>query len=156
MKHLGTQIYIGLFLSLGVLFAIMSRTVGPFFEMLAICAFFCLGDLGVQLLRKPRGSNLRSVGMVLSGAFILVIAVLLLFFVERLYMVNASSYPSWLATRDLGQLSEVQFRQFIFSPECPRGSEAFNKDGGQVVVRCGGMTRLTPTFVAHLVKESGQ
>lgn len=60
------------------------------------------------------------------------------------------SYPAWLATRDLGTLSEAKLMTFAASSECRGGAEIMDKANGLVVIRCGGLMRYEAgTFIAH-------
>lgn len=84
----------------------------------------------------------------------LVIAALALGVAERVYLVNGSSYPSWMAGAELGEVAMARIVA-LWNSECRHCPvEVFRKSNG-AVLRCGDFWFMpsTRTYFADTFRE---
>lgn len=146
MNHFTTQLTLGCWFGLAVAAAILARSWEPFWSFGAVGCFVAVFLAAVHAMRSPR-SNVRTASKAILAGFFLVMVAGLLLGVERVYVVNGSSYPAWLATADLGA---VEKRILAPAPGCEgEPTEIYQKDNGLVVLRCGLLWYEGHTYLAH-------
>ncbi len=135
IKGFGTQFAIGTWLSLAVCMGIMSRSWSSFWTLAAIGGFFAAGSLAGAATKSPR-KPLRVLGRIGLCAFLLVMVGALLNTAERVYLVNADSYPRFLA-RNLGT-ADMHTLERLHAKECKgMGIQVYEKTNYTWVIRCG-------------------
>lgn len=129
------QISIGLWLSMAIALGIMGRSLSTFGWILAIGAFFVGGGLAGEAARSER-KPLRMFGKIASVFFALIIVGAVLNTLERVYLVNAETYPRFLA-RDMGA-ADMKAIDMLRAKEC-KGEpvEIYPKQDETWVMRCG-------------------
>lgn len=149
MNRMLSQFTWGIWGAMALGFGIMSRSWSTGLGLACMGMYFAMGAWASSSFNDPR-TLVRRVARVGAALFFGGIALFCIFTVERLYFVNAASYPSWLATRDLGALDEAQIMEFAASSECRGRSEILSKANDQVVIRCGGAMRYEASvYIAH-------
>lgn len=129
------QISIGLWLGMAVFLGIVGRSWQAFAGYLAFAAFFIGAGLAAEAARSQR-KPLRILGKIGCIAAALVIVGAVLNTAERLYLVNADSYPRFLA-RNLGT-ADMHTIDRLRANECKdHPVEVFEKKNYTWVMRCG-------------------
>jgi len=148
MKNIGNQIFIGYWISLAVGLGILSKSWETAFSMAVIGTFFIVGSWSFNSVKSKR-TVVRRLAITCASVCFLIITAGAISGLERLYLVNAKTYPAWLAKNDLGTLTR---EQYLNIPECKgMGSEIYEKENGLMVIRCGGiMWYEGHTFVAKI------
>lgn len=152
MKNLGPQILLGSFAALAVGWGIMARSWETFFALSIIFLFFAVWHVGNFVARSARRA-LRIAGYTISCACSITVAAVVVLSAEQAYFMNGSTYPSWLATADLGTVQHNVDLFNVARPQCEsKGSTIIlGKDNGLVAIRCGSFSWLgSKTYVAHL------
>jgi len=149
MRNLAAQMIIGGWGALAVGFGILSRSWETFTTFGVIGLFFVAGHASGVALRSSR-PGMRVLGMAGTAAFFGVIVFGLVAGAERVYLVNASSYPTWLAS-DQGPVNADRLLANL-DPKCAgKTAEIYEKDGNRAVVRCGGFSWYDSyTYQVHL------
>jgi hypothetical protein len=142
------QLSIGAWLSMAAAFAILSRspeTAGLILIMGGIVMLPLLAMRGITSARKP----LRWLSVVIVAAVTALMVIGLLSVIERVYVVNGSSYPSWLASGKLGDVDDAAVDHLRATACQNKTIEIFQKDHF-VVLRCGfaWYEPSTRTFIA--------
>ncbi|MBN3761359.1 hypothetical protein [Burkholderia sp. Ac-20365] len=146
-----SQVAIGLYLAMGAYLGIEAKSVTPFFFTLLFGVFMSLPSLGLAGIR--RGGHFRRIGIAAIAVFAVVILWAVAGFVERMTFLHASRYPEWLSSGDTGVVKSVDdiFRVAEHACGVRRAQQIVEKDGGQIVMRCGdGTWPFARTYVAHL------
>jgi len=150
MKSVGMQVGIGLWLAIAVFLGLVQRSWDTFFGFAGVALFFAgvaLAGVAIKSKRKP----VRVLGALGVIAFVAVIVGLLLSGAERLYLVNGSHYPSFMAS-DLGAVDSKRMDE-IRATSCPNAPlEIFEKGNAQNrywVIRCGFAYYEGHTYISH-------
>jgi len=141
------QLLVGVWLSVAVALGILLRSSGAATSAIITGAFFLAPVFAYRLLKSPR-PVVRYGSMAVAVAWLAVFAGSVLSIAERLYYVNAPSYPTWLAS---GELSPGESLEELRSHACKgRGPlEISQKADGVFLVRCGLMWYDSKTYIAH-------
>lgn len=157
MKRWLDQTIFGLWCAMGVGLGILSRSWETFGSFMMVACFLASGTWAARSL-KAENVVVRRGATTIATIYILLVAFGFVMTIERLYLVNGSSYPSWLATKDLGEFKDDGKGNFTqisdFSKKnCPGGGmEVDVKENGLVVMRCGGILWYeSDTFTAHFI-----
>lgn len=141
------QILLAILLGVLTFLSIVGQTFTLLLSALLIYCFFAFGALSLHAItanKKP----LRVLGVVGIVSFALVIIGTLLNTLERGYLVNGDSYPTFLGT-DIGQVDLTKFID-LTETECKgMGAGSYAKENGIVVVRCGDSWFSGKTFIGH-------
>lgn len=147
MKHLWTQINLGALLGVAAFLGILQRSWESFFSVAGIAAFLAGGLLAAQWVLSPR-RPLRVLGGIGCVAFCAVIIGWFLITAERMYLVNGSSYPTFLAT-DVGHVDSKQAEALRVGEQChDQVLEIFEKTDFWIL-RCGYSYFDGHTFISH-------
>jgi len=93
-------------------------------------------------VRKTDSDRERKASAVVNAFVVVGVFAMVLAIAERLYFVNAATYPAWLTQGDLGALNFNQLVSWQEAHKCLQG-EHEHKEDGRDVFRCGGI--LWPT-----------
>ena len=141
------QFVIGLWLSCAIGMGIMVRTTAPVIEMLIMGAFLTAPLFLCRGLRSSSYCVRGILKMALIAWFSLFIAGILIA-VERVYFMNATTYPHWLAS---GELKPGDSLKALREGDCKGRSPMliFGKADGIFVIRCGETWTNSKTYIAH-------
>lgn len=141
------QLVVGFWLSAAVGLGIMSRSVESATSTLIAGAFFTTPLFAFRGITSPVKA-IRRVASIVSLAWFALFVAGILSAAERLYYVNAATYPRWLAS---GELVKGQSLESLRTGECKgRGPiEITEKADGLFVIRCGLMWYDSKTYIAH-------
>ncbi|MDN7664056.1 hypothetical protein [Burkholderia cenocepacia] len=135
MKRFWFQLTIGGWLGMGAFAGIVGRSWGSFGVFAAIAAYFFAIGAGREAGRSTR-PPVRIAGNVVWAACALLFVGAALLAVERLYLVNGGSYPSFLA-HDLGAASYSTLEKLRLNECKGEGMEVYRKGDDRYVIRCG-------------------
>ncbi|HEY8095832.1 MAG TPA: hypothetical protein VIE65_07010 [Methylobacter sp.] len=144
------QVSIGLWLSLAVGMGITSQSMAFAIAPLIAGMFFMTPSFALRAIRVQR-PIIKSLGKFVMLMWILLVIFSGLEFIERLYVVNGSSYPKWLATAELDK-SMVGWKNLmpLHDRECNHQPfEIYEKANGQYVLRCGLAWHESKTYIAN-------
>lgn len=129
------QLGVGISLGLAVSAGIEGRSWGAFFGIASIAAFFFAISAGVQASRSNREA-IRVAGKSVLIACTLLFIGIVLSEIERLYLVNGTTYPRVLA-RDLGAANYATLDK-LRADQCKgQTMEIYSKADNLWVIRCG-------------------
>lgn len=148
------QAHIGVYLGVGALLGIEAHAAGPFFTISAFGLFMSLPAFSRYAFTHTPSHGWRATGWLAAILFVLGVVSSVAMFAERLYYVNADSYASWLATRDIGDIPPFPYlNDAEVNKLCARdGMVAITRKAhGEIVVRCNDMAMrpFTHVFIAH-------
>lgn len=129
------QLSIGGLLGFAVLAGIEGRSWGVFFGFALIALYFFAIGASRQAARSTR-RPVRIAGNVVASACALLFLGMILMTVERLYLVNGSSYPRILA-HDLGAANYSTLENLRLNQCKGDGMEIYGKRNDLWVIRCG-------------------
>jgi hypothetical protein len=135
MKRPWFQLSIGAWLGLGAVAGIEGRSWGSFGAFALVAAYFFAIGASRQAGRSTR-PPVRIAGNVVWVACALLFVGLILSTVERLYLVNGSSYPRFLA-HDLGAANYSTLENLRLNQCKGQGMEIYGKRDNLWVIRCG-------------------
>lgn len=125
-KRIAIHAAVGLSLAFPLYLGIVSRSLSSGLTILLFEGFLALPLLAGWLIKKPTPAARRIGGVIITG-WLLYILFYGLQVLERFYLVNASTYPTWLAG----------FQENVSDPMCESGfAQIFEKENG-VLLRCG-------------------
>lgn len=141
------QVVIGMWLSMAAYIGIVARSWDTFFSFVYVAAFFAAWGAANALMRSGR-KPLRVLGIVGSCAFGLVMFGGMLLGAERVYLMNAQSYPHFMA-QNLGT-ADYHTIERLQAYEC-KGSvvEVFEKANYNWVIRCGQTWLTGHTYISN-------
>lgn len=152
------QLGVGILIGMAVAAGIEGHSWGSFFAFASIAAFYFAVGAARQATRSTRQAVRIAGNSVLIACGLLFIGGALSA-VERLYLVNGSSYPRFLA-RDLGAASYATLDK-LHAGECKgQMMEIYGKADDEWVIRCGfnwyeGHTYISSTDpYAHMLSQS--
>lgn len=146
MKGPMFQLGIGIWFSMAAIAGIESRSWGAFSGPFVIGVFFLAIGLASDARRSQR-RPLRVAGAIVMVACALIFLGALLNSAERVYLVNGSSYPSFLG-RDLGA-ADYKTLDRLHENQCKGdGMEIYGKADGKWVIRCGFLWLDGHTFIS--------
>lgn len=153
MRNPLTQIVIGMFFSIGVMAAIDSRSWSASFGPVCVGLFFMALALSMNAMDSKR-ATLKTTGIAVSIACMLVFVGAILSVGERVYLVNGKTYPRFLAT-DIGAANHDTLDRLRHA-QC-RGSlmEIYGKTNDEWVIRCGLSWIGGHTFVSRADPDAG-
>lgn len=146
MKGFGTvwQCAIGMWFSFGVIAGIDSRSWSAFFGPVWVGLFFLFAIVSLDATRAA-GTAIRRAGWVGTTLTTLAFTFVLSIGIERLYFVNASTYPQAFA-RDVGKITEPRQLDPIQKNVCEHTlMEIYPKKNGWFM-RCGSIWYTGHTF----------
>lgn len=146
MKGFGllAQFGIGMWFSFGAIAGIESRSWGGFFGPVLVGLYFLFAIVSLDATRAA-GRAIRTAGVVGTTLSTLALTFAMSLGIERLYFVNASTYPRAFA-RDVGKITSYRQLDPIQKSEC--GStmmEIYGKTNGWFI-RCGSLWYTGHTF----------
>lgn len=147
MKHLWNQINLGALLGCAAFLGILQRSWESFFSVAGIAAFFASGLLAAQMVGSPR-RPLHVIGAVGCVAFCAVFIGWILITAERFYLVNGSSYPTFLAT-DVGHVDSKQVEALRVGEQCHDQVLEIYEKTDFWILRCGYSYFDGHTFISH-------
>lgn len=143
----------GTLCAMGATFAVLSASIDVFVSFAVMAGFLALPSLGRDLLASG-GRIARPLGRAALALFFLGVLFGVMAVSERLYLINGSSYPNWLATELSGSWNTVQNQDVVRKSCHGRGGvEVLNKADGRAVLRCGFSWAPGNTFVANASVE---
>ncbi|MDN7527679.1 hypothetical protein [Burkholderia orbicola] len=129
------QLSIGGLLGLGAVSAIEARSWGSFLSA-ALMAFYLFAFAASRQAAKASKPPIRLAGNIITALCVVLLLGTFLLVAERVYLVNGSSYPRWLA-RDIGAANYAELDR-LHGTECKGESmEIYGKRSSQWVIRCG-------------------
>ena len=149
------QAHFGIYLAIGVMLGIEAHSWHTFVVIAAFGLFMSLPAYSRFAWTHKTSRSWRLIGWLAAGTFVFGILFSVAMFAERLYYVNAKSYPAFLATKDLGEVGPFPF----FSEDeiqklcAHEGFVAItHKDQGEIVLRCNdiAMRPFTHVYIAHV------
>ncbi|MFZ6774555.1 hypothetical protein ACO0LB_17770 [Undibacterium sp. SXout7W] len=149
------QTLFGLWCAMGVGLGILSRSWVMFGSFMLVACFLASGTWAARSM-KSENVAVRRGATTVAIIYIMLVCFGFLMTIERIYLVNGSSYPGWLVRKDVGNFNDDgvgnihQISDFS-KAYCPSGGmEVFGKDNGLYVMRCGGMLWYEAnTYTAH-------
>lgn len=150
------QCYWGVCLSIAASFSIMDKSWGTLASVLVIGVLLFLPVLARRAWRlATRGARITSIALL--AVFVTAISIAVASVAERLILINAETYPAWLATGhvalDGGNVEDSIFDDTI-NRVC-RGARGptmiLHKARGEIVIRCDPLSfwPLTRTYVGY-------
>ncbi|WP_156350195.1 hypothetical protein [Achromobacter sp. 2789STDY5608633] len=141
------QISFGLWFSIAIFVGITGRSWQAFGVYCLIGLFFIGLGLAAEALRSKHKA-LRTLGLAGCAVALAIFIGGLLAGIERLYLVNADSYPSFLASeKNLASPAELdQLR----ANECPDEVLTIYEKSNGWVIRCGDFWFDGPTFLSSV------
>lgn len=133
--RISEQVVIGLWAAGAAAIGIGSRSAALALSVLALGTLVCAPMLAVHGLRS-RSAPMQWLSRAVIGAALAVIAVGVLGAIERVYLVNADTYPRWLASGELGDANNVDLLRLRETACKAAPIEIFQKRD-LVVLRCG-------------------
>jgi len=153
MNRIYNQFIIGFWASAAVGLGILSRSWETTLSIAAVGSFFIVGGWAIHSLRSDN-PLIRRLANILAAAVFIIFVFGILSVIERLYLVNAPTYPKWLVQRDIGALTNNQLMEFYVAECKGMGAEMHEKENGTAVIRCGGMMWYDGhTYLVHPRKE---
>ncbi len=143
------QLAVGLWAAAATFIGITSRSAAAALPVLALGALVCAPMLAGHGLRSQR-PPVRWLARAVIGAALAVIAVGVLGTIERVYLVNADTYPRWLASGELGDVNNAELLRLRETACKAAPIEIFQKRG-HFVMRCGfaWYEPSTKTYIAN-------
>ena len=129
------QIAVGVWLALVAATGIMLRSPE------AATSTFIVGGIctAVVFATRGRGSPItwvRRLSRAALGVFAIWMVFMSVAMAERLYLVNGSDYPRWLATAELGHVDVAKLKE-LRATECAHEPVEVWRKQGYAVLRCG-------------------
>ncbi|MGQ6550941.1 hypothetical protein ACUNEV_25905 [Serratia sp. IR-2025] len=132
MKGFWFQINIGMFLSLGVGFGLLQRNWSTFLGFFYVALFIAVLYL-VSHLSTSRNRFSRAFGKIMLWVYAAFFACVALLTVERLWLINGDSCPSFMGT--VYQKFDIPTYEAI--PDCSKGGGDWFEKSDKTVIRCG-------------------
>ncbi|MGE4843428.1 hypothetical protein [Yersinia enterocolitica] len=141
------QLLLAVLLGVLTFLSIVGQTFTLLLSALFIYCFMGFAALSLKAITAER-KPVRMLGVVGTVIFALVILGTLLNALERGYLVNGDSYPTFLGT-DIGRVNLTKFIN-LTETECKgMGAGSYAKANGIVVIRCGNSWFSGKTFIGH-------
>lgn len=148
-KNLMNQIGAGVWLSVIVGLGILSQSWSVVVNLTSIGAFFAAGAISLHFLRA-KNILVRRAAQIGTSLYIGTFVFGGLMFAERMYYLNADTYPDWLTTSTIGKdRANFDTVRELRNTECKDyGYLQFTeKSGGLYYARCGEFWFNSKTFV---------